>query len=123
MDKVHFKQGDYVEKLCSCKISTLLFINMKHTLWIIDSPSYCYRIKELRKKLVSETSLNYDARSEKHQIMQHITKTLSFENDNFHGKILLQICSFYELFDFWLQNFCLNYSDFRINFSLKVVQK
>jgi hypothetical protein len=70
MDKVHFKQGDYVEKLCSCKISTLLgtdsrfrnvgksqsdageipkrihtistlvFINMKHTLRIIiDSPS------------------------------------------------------------------------------------
>ena len=41
MDKVHFKQGDYVEKLCSCKISTLVFINMKHTLRIIiDSPSY-----------------------------------------------------------------------------------
>jgi len=40
MDKVHFKQGDYVEKLCSCKISTLVFINMKHTLRIIiDSPS------------------------------------------------------------------------------------
>ena len=39
MDKVHFKQGDYTEKLCS-KISTLVFINMKHTLRIIsDSPS------------------------------------------------------------------------------------
>jgi len=38
---VHFKQGDYVDKLCSCKISTLVFINMKHTLRIIiDSPSY-----------------------------------------------------------------------------------
>jgi hypothetical protein len=41
MDKVHFKQGDYVEKLCSCKISTIVFINMKHTLRIIiDLPSY-----------------------------------------------------------------------------------
>jgi hypothetical protein len=43
IDKVHFKQGDYVEKLCSCKISTLVFINMKHTLRIIiDSPSYFF---------------------------------------------------------------------------------
>jgi hypothetical protein len=41
MDKVHFKQGDYVEKLCSCKISTLVFINTKRTLRIIiDSPLY-----------------------------------------------------------------------------------
>jgi hypothetical protein len=41
MDKVHFKQGDYVEKLSSCRISTLVFISMKHTLRIIiDSPSY-----------------------------------------------------------------------------------
>ena len=32
MEKVHFKQRDYVEKLCSCKISTLVFIDMKHTL-------------------------------------------------------------------------------------------
>ena len=41
MDKVHFMQGDYVEKLCSCNISTLVFTNMKHTLRIIiDSPSY-----------------------------------------------------------------------------------
>ena len=41
MDKVHFNQGDYVEKLCSCKISTLVFINVKHTLRIIiDMPSY-----------------------------------------------------------------------------------
>jgi len=41
MEKVHFKQGDYVEKLSSCKISTLVFINTKHTLRInIDSPSY-----------------------------------------------------------------------------------
>jgi len=28
---------------------------------------YCYRIKELCIKLVIETSLYYDARSEKHQ--------------------------------------------------------
>ena len=43
MGKVHFKQGNYVEKLCSCKISTLVFINMKHTLRIIiDSPSYLH---------------------------------------------------------------------------------
>jgi hypothetical protein len=27
-------QGDYVEKLCSCKISALVFINMKHTVII-----------------------------------------------------------------------------------------
>ena len=41
MDKMHFKQGDYVEKLCGCRISTLVFINMKHTLQLItDSPSY-----------------------------------------------------------------------------------
>jgi hypothetical protein len=41
MDKVHFKQRDYVEKLFSYKISTVVFINMKHTLRIIiDSPSY-----------------------------------------------------------------------------------
>ena len=42
MDKVHcIKQGDYVEKLCSCKISVLVFINMKYTVRIIiDSPSY-----------------------------------------------------------------------------------
>ena len=40
MDKVHFKEQDYVEKLRSCKISTLVYINMKHTLRIIiDSPS------------------------------------------------------------------------------------
>lgn len=50
------------------------------------------------------------------------TKTPYFENDNFHGKILLQICSFYELTDFWLQNFYLIYSDFR-KFSFWVVQK
>jgi len=30
---------------------------------------YCYRIKEFRIKLFIETSLYYDARSEKHQIM------------------------------------------------------
>jgi len=35
------KQGDCVEKLCSCKISALVFINTKHTVRIIiDSPSY-----------------------------------------------------------------------------------
>jgi len=34
------KQGDCVEKLCSCKISAIVFINMKHTVRIIiDSPS------------------------------------------------------------------------------------
>jgi len=32
VDKVHFKQGDYVEKLCSCKISTLVFINTNHNI-------------------------------------------------------------------------------------------
>jgi hypothetical protein len=33
------KQGDYVKKLRSCKISALVFINMKHTVRIIiDSP-------------------------------------------------------------------------------------
>jgi hypothetical protein len=49
MDKVHFKQGDYVEKLSSCKISTLVFINMKNTLRIIiDAPSYLrYEVLEL----------------------------------------------------------------------------
>jgi hypothetical protein len=37
------KQGDCVEKLCSCKISALVFINMKHTVRIIiDSPSYLH---------------------------------------------------------------------------------
>jgi len=37
------KQGDCVEKLCSCKISALVFLNMKHTVRIIiDSPSYIY---------------------------------------------------------------------------------
>jgi hypothetical protein len=35
------KLGDYVEKLCSCKISALVFVNMKHTVRIIiDSPLY-----------------------------------------------------------------------------------
>ena len=35
------KKGDCVEKLCSCKISALVFLNMKHTVRIIiDSPSY-----------------------------------------------------------------------------------
>ena len=35
------KQGDYVEILCSCKISALVFVNIKCTLRIIiDSPSY-----------------------------------------------------------------------------------
>jgi hypothetical protein len=35
------KQGNYVEKLCSCKISALVFLNMKHTMQIIiDSTSY-----------------------------------------------------------------------------------
>jgi hypothetical protein len=35
------KQGEYVEKLCSSKISALVFLNMKHTVRIIiDSPSY-----------------------------------------------------------------------------------
>jgi len=39
--KCILKQGDCVEKLCSCKISALVFINMKHTgQIIIDSPSY-----------------------------------------------------------------------------------
>jgi hypothetical protein len=51
-DKVHFKQGDYVEKLRSCKISTLVFINMKHTLRIIiDSPSYKSFVNKLPKPL------------------------------------------------------------------------
>ena len=37
------KQGDCVEKLCSCKISALVFLNMKHTVRIIiDSLSYIY---------------------------------------------------------------------------------
>jgi len=35
------KQGDYVEKLCGCNISALVFVNMKHTVRIIiDSPPY-----------------------------------------------------------------------------------
>ena len=35
------KQGDCVEKLYSCKISALVFVNMKHIVRIIiDSPSY-----------------------------------------------------------------------------------
>ena len=35
------KQGNYVEKLSRCKISALVFLNMKHTVRIIiDSPSY-----------------------------------------------------------------------------------
>jgi hypothetical protein len=47
MDKAHFKQGDYVAKLFSCKISTLVFINMKHTLQIIiDSLSYFKHISQ-----------------------------------------------------------------------------
>jgi hypothetical protein len=34
------KQEDCVEKLCSCKFSALVFLNMKHTVRIIiDSPS------------------------------------------------------------------------------------
>jgi hypothetical protein len=37
------KQEDYVEKLCSCKISALVSINMKHTVWIIiDSLLYLW---------------------------------------------------------------------------------
>jgi hypothetical protein len=53
MDKVHFKQGDCVEKCCSCKISTLVFINMKHTLRIIiDSPSYLQNLCFLNFYLV-----------------------------------------------------------------------
>jgi hypothetical protein len=36
---------------------------------IIMQHTYCYRIKELYIKLVIETSLYYDARAEKHQIM------------------------------------------------------
>jgi len=48
------KQGDCVEKLCSCKISALVFINMKHTVRIIsDSPSYLSTYK------ISETKLNF----------------------------------------------------------------
>jgi hypothetical protein len=39
MDKVHWKQGEYVEKWCT--ISTLVLINVKHTLQlIIDSALY-----------------------------------------------------------------------------------
>jgi hypothetical protein len=35
------KQGDCVEKLCSCKISAIVFLNMKHRVRIvIDSTSY-----------------------------------------------------------------------------------
>jgi len=37
------KQGDCVHKLCGCKISALVFINVKHTVRIIiDSPSHIY---------------------------------------------------------------------------------
>jgi len=46
MDKVHFKQWVYVEKLCSYKISTLVFINMKHTLcYVLSQKPH----KQLRK--------------------------------------------------------------------------
>jgi len=34
------EQGEYVEKLCSCKISAIIFLNMKYRVRImIDSPS------------------------------------------------------------------------------------
>jgi len=39
---------------------------------IVTWHTYCYRIKKLCIKLVIETSLYYDARSEKHQIMKTI---------------------------------------------------
>jgi hypothetical protein len=58
MDKVHFKQGDYVEKLCNCKISTLVFINMKHTLHIIiDSPS-THKVHHTHPNFISPTALS-----------------------------------------------------------------
>jgi hypothetical protein len=44
MDKVHFKQGDYVEKLCICKICTAVFINMEHTLRIIIDSLVSYHL-------------------------------------------------------------------------------
>jgi hypothetical protein len=46
------KQGDCVEKLCSCKISALVSLNMKHTVRIIiDSPSYFKYLTEIHCKV------------------------------------------------------------------------
>ena len=41
MDKMHQKTGRICWKICTYKMSTLVLINFKHTLWIIiDLPSY-----------------------------------------------------------------------------------
>ena len=60
------KQGDCVEKLCSCKISALVFVNMKHTVRIIIH-SHSYSLKNC-------VTRNYDATDRQINVLELILK-------------------------------------------------